>query len=327
MSAARTLSRRRVMPHEVAPLPFKPTLLNGLSERLLASHYENNYGGAVRRLNAIEGELARVDWASAAGFVVNGLKREELIAANSMILHEAYFDSLGGSGDAQGTLAANLERDFGSLQGWQGEFTAMGKALGGGAGWVLLTLSERDGRLRNVWAADHTHTLADGHVVLALDMYEHAYHLDFGAKVGAYVDAFMKNIAWERVGERHRHIVDRVRAGIAPATDTNLPIITPAELRRVLDGGNVLVVDVRLQEDFDAGADMLPGAVHHDARRLDAWADSLPKDREVVVYCVYGFQVSQDAAAGLRQRGVAARVLAGGISAWRAMGAPTVPRS
>jgi Fe-Mn family superoxide dismutase len=107
-----------VMPHEVAPLPFKPTLLNGLSERLLASHYENNYGGAVRRLNAIEGELARVDWASAPGFVVNGLKREELIAANSMILHEAYFDSLGGSGDAQGNLAAGLERDFGSMQGW-----------------------------------------------------------------------------------------------------------------------------------------------------------------------------------------------------------------
>jgi superoxide dismutase, Fe-Mn family len=95
----------------------------------------------------------------------------------------------------------------------------------------------------------------------------------------------------------------------------------------VLDGGNVLVVDVRLQEDFDAGTDMLPGAVHHDARRLDAWADSLPKDREVVVYCVYGFRVSQDAAAELRNRGISVRVLAGGISAWRAMGAPTVPRS
>lgn len=124
------------MPHEVAPLPFKPTLLNGLSERLLASHYENNYGGAVHRLNAIEGELARIDWALAPGFVVNGLKREELIAANSMILHEAYFDSLGGSGDAQGPLAANLERDFGSMQRWRQVFTAMGKALGGGSGWV-----------------------------------------------------------------------------------------------------------------------------------------------------------------------------------------------
>jgi Fe-Mn family superoxide dismutase len=137
----------------------------------------------------------------------------------------------------------------------------------------------------------------------------------------------MKNIAWERVGDRHRHIVDRVRAGIAPAADTDPPMITPAELRQKVDRGNVLVVDVRLPEDFDAGADMIPGAIHHDARRLDAWADSLPRDRDVVVYCVYGFQVSQDAAIELRHRGVAARVLAGGISAWRAMGAPTVPRA
>src|SRR3954447_20663439 len=99
MSAARTLSRRRVMPHEVAPLPFKPSRLDGLSERLLASHYENNYGGAVRRLNAIEQKLAALDWDKAAVFEINGLKREQLIAANSMILHEAYFASLGGAGD------------------------------------------------------------------------------------------------------------------------------------------------------------------------------------------------------------------------------------
>jgi Fe-Mn family superoxide dismutase len=204
------------MPHEVAPLAFKLTRLTGLSERLLASHYENNYGGAVRRLNAIEAELARVDGACAPGFVINGLKREELIAFNAMVLHEAYFDALGGTGDAAGDLALALERDFGSVQRWRQEFTAMGKALGGGSGWVLLTLSERDGRLRNVWAADHTHTLADGHVVLALDLYEHAYHLDFGATVGPYVDAFMANVHWERVAARHRRAAERVRLASRP---------------------------------------------------------------------------------------------------------------
>jgi Fe-Mn family superoxide dismutase len=113
------------MPHEVVPLPFKPLRLTGLSERLLASHYENNYGGAVRRLNAIEGELARIDWTSASGFVINGLKREELIAFNAMVLHEAYFDALGGSGDAAGDLAVALERDFGSVQRWRQEFTTI----------------------------------------------------------------------------------------------------------------------------------------------------------------------------------------------------------
>src|SRR5215510_12329224 len=76
------------MPHSVKPLPFKPPRLDGLSERLLASHYENNYGGAVRRLNAIEARLSQLDWSKAPVFEINGLKREELIAANSMILHE-----------------------------------------------------------------------------------------------------------------------------------------------------------------------------------------------------------------------------------------------
>ncbi|MCW2239308.1 Fe-Mn family superoxide dismutase [Azospirillum canadense] len=314
------------MPYEVAPLPFKPPRLNGLSERLLASHFENNYGGAVRRLNAIEADLARLDWITAPTFVINGLKREELVAANSMILHEAYFDGLGGSGDAGGALAAALERDFGSVQRWRQEFTAMGKALGGGSGWVLLTLSERDGRLRNVWAADHTHTLADGRVVLALDMYEHAYHLDFGAKAGAYVDAFMANIAWERVADRHRRAVEGLRPA-SRSTDAEAPEMSVGEARRTIEGGEILVLDVCWDEDFARCPDMIPTAVHHDARRIGEWADGVPKDCEVLAYCVYGFQVSREAVAELRRRGVSARTLAGGISAWRAMGAPTVPKS
>ena len=312
------------MPYEIAPLPFKPPRLTGLSERLLASHYENNYGGAVRRLNAIEADLARLDWSAAPTFVINGLKREELIAANSMILHEAYFDSLGGSGEAGGELAAALERDFGSVQRWHREFTAMGKALGGGSGWVLLTLSERDGRLRNVWAADHAHTLGDGRVVLALDMYEHAYHLDFGAKAGAYVDAFMTNIAWERVADRHR----RAAEGLRPArpADADVPEMTVGQARRVIEDGEILVLDVCWDEDLAKSPDMLPTAVHHDARRIAEWADTVPKNREVLAYCVYGFQVSRDAVTELRRRGVSAHTLAGGIAAWRAMGAPTIPK-
>ena len=120
------------MAFQVRPIAFKPKYLNGLSARLIASHYENNYGGAVRRLNAIRGELGRLDPAGAAGFVLNGLKREELIATNSMLLHELYFDGLGGSGGVpEGALAQAIARDFGSLERWRSEFTAMGRALGG----------------------------------------------------------------------------------------------------------------------------------------------------------------------------------------------------
>src|SRR5215475_4873857 len=130
-----------VMAYEPAPLPFKPHRLSGLSERLFVSHYENNYGGAVRRLNAIDRRLAALDRATAPVFELNGLGRERLMAANSMILHEVYFDGLGGSGEPAGAMAEALERDFGSVAHWRAEFTVMGKALGGGSGWVLLTWS------------------------------------------------------------------------------------------------------------------------------------------------------------------------------------------
>lgn len=131
--------------------------------------------------------------------MINGLKREELIATNSMILHELYFDSLGGSGQAEGSLPAALTRDFGSYERWQAEFSAMGKAQGGGSGWVLLIYSHRDKKLVNQWAADHTSHLADDTAILALDMYEHSYHMDYGAKAAACVDAFMQNINWANI--------------------------------------------------------------------------------------------------------------------------------
>ena len=177
-------------------LPFDPSKVKGLSEKILTSHYENNYTGAVKRLNAITAQLASLDIANAPVFTINGLKREELIAANSMIIHELYFDSLAGEGDPTGALAQAITRDFGSLARWKAEFSATGKALGGGSGWVLLAYSPRNKRLINTWASDHTVNLAGVRPILALDMYEHAYHMDYGAKAAAYVDAFIQGIRW-----------------------------------------------------------------------------------------------------------------------------------
>jgi superoxide dismutase, Fe-Mn family len=314
------------MPYRVKPLLFKPHRLDGLSARLLDSHYENNYGGALRRLNAIDRQLAGLDPATAPNFVLNGLKREQLVAANSVILHEIYFDGLGGSGDVAGDLANALERDFGSVATWRAEYVAMGKALAGGSGWVLLTWSARLGRLVNQWAADHTHCLADGQVILALDMYEHAYHLDFGANAAAYVDAVMANIHWERVGERFASV-----SASPPEVGTvtgDPSIITPEDLKAMLERReNVAVLDVRLSDDLAVASDMLPTAAHRDPERIAAWAEELPRDRPVAVYCVYGFWVSQDATAELRKRGVDARCLSGGIAAWHAMGGATVPKA
>jgi Fe-Mn family superoxide dismutase len=185
------------------PLACDPAKLTGLSERLITSHYENNYGGAVKRLNAIAAQLASLDPVTAPVYILNGLKREELIAANWMILHEIYFGGLGANGSLSGALAHAIEKDFGSVDRWHSEFTSMGKALGGGSGWVLLTYSPRDRKLINQWASDHAHTLAGATPILALDMYEHSYHIDYGAKAAAYVDAFMNNVNWEQVAKRY----------------------------------------------------------------------------------------------------------------------------
>ena len=104
---------------------FKPARLKGLSARLIASHYENNYGGAVRRLNGSAASCGKLDPATAPGFVLNGLKREELIATNSMLLHEVYFDGLGGSGGDAGRRARRgdrprlrLDRSAGAPSSW-----------------------------------------------------------------------------------------------------------------------------------------------------------------------------------------------------------------
>jgi superoxide dismutase, Fe-Mn family len=201
---ATTASAPAVAPRSYAPkpLPFDPAALTGLSEKLLRSHHENNYTAAVKRLAGINGEFQKLDLASAPGFLINGLKREELIAQNSMVLHEVYFSCLGAPAKPSAALAAAIERDFGSFDAWRTEYVAMGKALGGGSGWVVLNWMERDGILLNQWANDHTMAFAGGTPVLVLDMFEHAYAMDYGSKAGAYVDAYMANLNWDAATRR-----------------------------------------------------------------------------------------------------------------------------
>lgn len=203
LPAAEPLPARPVAGFTPQPLPFDAAGLPGLSGRLLTSHHQNNYGGAVRRLNAIRQQQAGQDPARQPGFALNGIKREELIAWNSMILHEIHFAGLGLPVPPEPALASAIERDFGSHARWQAEFAAMGKALGGGSGWVLLSWSAHDRCLVNTWAADHGMGLAGATPLIALDMYEHAYAMDYGANAGAYVDVFMGLIDWRRASRQY----------------------------------------------------------------------------------------------------------------------------
>jgi Fe-Mn family superoxide dismutase len=188
--------------HTPTPLPFDPTRLTGLSAKLLVSHHENNYTGAVKRLNAIEAQIAALP-GDAAPFQMGSLKREALIAANSMRLHELYFANLGGAGVADGPFAALARAQFGSLAAWEHDFRLTGLSLGGGSGWVIATFDRDRGALHNVWAWDHAHGLAGGVPLLVMDMYEHSYHLDYGANAKGYIDAFFANL---RSGEIDRRL-------------------------------------------------------------------------------------------------------------------------
>jgi len=296
----------------IRELPFDARSLRGLSEALVRSHHENNYGGAVKRLNAIRSTLATSPLASVAGFQLNGLKREELIATNSMLLHELYFGSLGSDGQGmEPAMALALEASFGSVARWREEFVAMGKALGGGSGWVLLAFQPREGTLVNQWAADHTHALAGGVPLLALDMYEHAYHMDYGAAAGRYVDAFMENIDWSRVYERYQHAVHGASEPLAASSD---------------DIAGAVLLDVRRAGMFEQSDTLIPGARWNDPAKVDAWAEGLPPQREVVVYCVYGHEVGRATALRLRARGIRARFLRGGIDGWIAAGHALQPK-
>lgn len=300
------------MEFAIRPLGFGPAQLKGLSERLITSHHANNYTGAVKRLNAIRGQVSALDFGSAPGFQLNGLKREELIAANSMLLHELYFTSLGGDGQTMvPAMTLALDANFGSIDRWRSEFTAMGKALGGGSGWVLLTFLPRDGILVNQWAADHTNGLAGGVPILALDMYEHAYHIDYGAAAASYVDAFMTNIDWTKVYERYQAAVHGASELFGASQDD-------------LAGADVL--DVRRAGMFDKAETLIPGARWRDPAVVDAWARDLPADKEIVVYCVYGHEVGRATTLRLRAQGVNARFLRGGIDGWQAAGRPVEPK-
>ena len=191
--------------HQPRPLRFDPARLSGLSEKLITSHWENNYQGSVRALNAVERKLAEaVADSDFPPLLYGGLKREELHRTGSVVLHELYFDGLGGNGEPGGTVSQALSAAFGSVDAWEAEFRRTAMALAGGSGWCVLSYNRHTGSLHNYWAWDHMHGAATGVPLIALDMYEHSYHMDYGTAAARYVDAFMANLDWEIVDARYR---------------------------------------------------------------------------------------------------------------------------
>jgi Fe-Mn family superoxide dismutase len=313
------------MRYHLTPIPCRPWLLNSLSLRLIESHYENNYGGALRRLNAITDQLEKLDFAATPAHVLNGLKREELVALNSTLLHELYFAGMGGDGRLTGPMKEVLARDFGSADRWRSEFVAMGQALSGGSGWVVLTYIPRDGRLVNQYASEHSQSIASGVPILALDMYEHAYHMDFGANAVAYIESFMRNVDYAALHARYEDA-----AKVSPPRTLeqpefgDYPRMPVEELKAMVDAGRpVQMLDATPKHFVARRQEMMVGAQWRDHEKVDEWIGELMKDEPVAVFCAYGFHVACRTAQALRDAGFDAKIVPGGRSAWKAIGGKT----
>jgi Fe-Mn family superoxide dismutase len=323
------------MPHEITPIGVRASLLSGLSVEMVIGHYEDHYGRAVRALNDVGRELAAFD-AAASPNRLGRLKQEELSLLGSVAMHELYFANLGGfrrAGPGSGLgrpdwhevpddFTREIAADFASAKAWRREFTAMAQSLASGSGWVILAWSRRHKRFSNQIATDHTQAAVDSAPVLVLDMYEHAYQMDFGANATAYIDTFFRNINWEVVLKRIKAVREnQPLPNEDPSWTTNVPSLSVEELaQQIADGNGVQVIDARQRDHMSRLPDLMAGATWRDPDRIEEWIGKLAADKPVAVYCAWGFDVGRNVTRTLIERGFDARFIRGGISAWYAAG-------
>jgi Fe-Mn family superoxide dismutase len=188
---------------EIAPRELKPQLyeLDRISRASVEAHYKL-YQGYVAKRNEILGKLADVDLASANQIYseLRALKVDLSFAIGGIKNHEIYFEHLGGEGgDPTGLVAQLIERDFGSVEVWRSDLKATGM---GGRGWAWTAYDWDEGRLFNyIGDAQNTFPIWNATPLVALDVYEHAYFLDYQTDRASYIDAFFDNLDWDTIND------------------------------------------------------------------------------------------------------------------------------
>jgi len=185
---------------EIKNLPFKE--LKGISHKTIEIHWGKLYQGYVKKWQEIQERLEKVDLstANAAFSELRELKVEETFTANAILLHEAYFDVLGGDGKADGKIVEAIKNNFGSFEKWLEDFKALAMTT---RGWVVLAYDFNDAKLRNyICDAHNLYGIWGAAPVLVLDMYEHAYFIDFGADKKSYIETFFQNLNWETINKK-----------------------------------------------------------------------------------------------------------------------------
>ncbi|MFA5935718.1 MAG: Fe-Mn family superoxide dismutase [Patescibacteria group bacterium] len=189
---------------EPKPLPFS-TPLTGISDKTLAIHHDKLYAGYVTKKNEIQGKLDELikkgDFASAnqSYSELRGLMDGETFAVNGVYLHEWYFDVLGGNGNAEGPLVEALAAQYGSIENFIAYFSACGLAA---RGWVVLCWDTKEQKLCVYQADSHNQGGIWGCMpIIVMDVYEHAYFIDYGSDRKAYIADFWKNFNWAKANE------------------------------------------------------------------------------------------------------------------------------
>lgn len=204
------------MAQEKQVKPLKYQSLEGLSEKQLKEHHDVLYAGYVKKLNEIRTKLETADRgeANATYSLYGELKREEAFAANAIRLHEHYFDNLGGDGTASGDILQMIKEDFGSVETWKEDIMAAGIAA---RGWVVTAFDLSDGKLYNISCDAHNLGCIWNCVPLVvLDVYEHAYFIDYGTARKSYLEAFVKNVDFSFVNSViARHNLISLRTGVS----------------------------------------------------------------------------------------------------------------
>ena len=192
---------------ELKKLSFQE--LKGISQKTIDAHYGKLYQGYVKKWQEIQEKLKMVDKTSAnATFSdLRELKVEESFASNAIVLHEAYFDILGGAGELNGEITDAIKKDFDSFEKWLEDFKALGLCS---RGWVVLGYDFNDGKLKNfLMDAHNLYSVAGTAPILVMDMYEHAYFMDFGTDKKTYIETFFQNLNWVVINQRFQKVVNK----------------------------------------------------------------------------------------------------------------------
>jgi Fe-Mn family superoxide dismutase len=193
--------------NQIKDLPFRE--LKGISQKTTENHYQKLYHGYVKKWQEVQEKLKNADrsLANASFSELRSLKMEETFLADAIILHEAFFDILGGEGKPEGEILKAIEREFGSFQNWQEEFKALGLTA---RGWVILAFDFNDGRLHNYICDAHNQgSIWGASPILALDVYDHAYFIDYGADRKSYINDFFSNLNWKVINKKFQKITKK----------------------------------------------------------------------------------------------------------------------